>query len=208
MRDQWYADKRDIVKWSTLLLIAEEYHSECIFQIAYFRKSDYGKLQIDGREYDIPPEVIHHFRNITKIAELTSQHKIIILDKEFVDRNIYLNEINNYIDTNQNSKRGIVFLDQDTGLEPVGKASHKHVLEHELKSIWGKMPSGWILVLYQHKTNKNSQEWIKPKRKQFAESINIPVNDIKIASGFAIANDVVFFFAVKHDVAGDARPTF
>jgi hypothetical protein len=74
-----------------------------------------------------------------------------------------------------------------------------------LKEIWDEMPAHWILVFYQHKINRSREEWIEPKRKQFLEIICTPINEVKIASGFDIANDVVFFFAVKKESVGSAR---
>ena len=180
-----------------LLLIAKQNRSECIFQIAYLRKNEYAKIKIDEKEYDIPSQVLSHLRNIRKITELTSQPEIIVFDDEFRDRVNYLDSLNKFINLNSKKQQSILFLDPDTGLEPFGGASHKHVLEKELKEIWEEMPPHWILVFYQHKINRSGEEWIEPKRKQFAESINVPLQNAKIACGFEIANDVVFFFAVK-----------
>ncbi len=72
MRNKWYSDNRDLFKWSALLLIAKKYHSAKIFQIAYLRESHYGFLTIDGEEYDIPLEIIEHFRDMRKIKKLVS----------------------------------------------------------------------------------------------------------------------------------------
>jgi hypothetical protein len=197
MRDKWYSDKRDLVKWSALLLIARKHRSESIFQIAYFRHSHYGKLEIDGREYEIPSEVLAHFRDIRTITKLTSQPEVVVFNDEFGDREIYLDVIKKFINENAKKQRCIVFLDPDTGLEPYGKPSHNHVLGKELRQIWKEIPPQWILVLYQHKTNMSGDEWVHPKHEQFSEALGIPFNDVKVAHGFALANDVVFFIAVK-----------
>lgn len=197
MRDKWYSDKRDIVKWSVLLLVAKKHLSENIFQIAYFRNSHYGKLEIGGKEYDIPSKILAHFRDIRNITKLTSHPEIIILNDEFGDREIYLDAIKKFINENAKKQRCIVFLDPDIGLEPYGRPSHNHVLEKELRVIWKELPPQWILVLYQHKTTMSGEEWVRPKHKQFSEALDIPFNDVKVAHGFAIANDVVFFIAVK-----------
>ena len=37
MRDQWYADNRDLVKWGILLRLAERYATKHILQILYYR---------------------------------------------------------------------------------------------------------------------------------------------------------------------------
>ena len=197
MRDKWYSDNRDLVKWSTLLLIARKHRSDCILQVAYFRESHFGKITINEREYEIPSEVLTHFRDIRNITKLVSQPEIVVFDDKFEDRDNYLLGIKKFIKQNDKKNRSIVFLDPDTGLEPLGKPNHKHVLKKELKEIWEVIPPQWILVFYQHKTNRKGEEWVGPKRKQFSETISISLNDVKVAHGFNAANDVVFFFAIK-----------
>ena len=54
-----------------------------------------------------------------------------------------------------------------------------------------------ILVFYQHRTNRNGQEWIDPKRIQFEDALGLPHGNAKIAHGAKIANDVVFFYSRK-----------
>ena len=198
MRDQWYSDKRDLVKWSVLLLLAEKCNAVRIIQIACYNASDYGKIEIDDEQYAMPEEVISHFRNIGKISGLTTRPKITIFDAAFEqrDRNSYFEAAKNLM-ASFNKECCIVFLDPDTGLEPKGKADEKHVLERDLKVIWDALPKGWMLVFYQHQTNKNGQEWIEPKREQFAKAIGVPLPSAKIASGKKVANDVVFFFSIK-----------
>ena len=81
MRDKWYGDKRDLVKWSVLLLLSEKFKAERILQIAYLRPSEFPKIEIDGKEEDIPPEVIAHFRNIHNIESLNTIIKITVFHK-------------------------------------------------------------------------------------------------------------------------------
>ena len=198
MRDQWYSDKRDLVKWSVLLLLAKKRKADRIIQIACYNASDYGKIEIDGEQHAMPEEVISHFRNIGKISGLTTHPEITVFDASFgkPDMDSYFAAAKKLIDS-FNQERCIVFLDPDTGLEPKGKADEKHVLERDLKVIWDALPKGWMLVFYQHQTNKKGQEWIEPKREQFAKAIGIPVRTVKKAYGPKVANDVVFFFSTK-----------
>lgn len=92
----------------------------------------------------------------------------------------------------------IVFLDPDTGLQPFHSSPRpEHVLTSELRTIWDKMPIDDILVFYQHRTNRNGRDWIGPKLLQFEESLSLPRGKAKVAHGLKIANDVVFFYAVK-----------
>ena len=198
MRDQWSSDKRDLVKWSVLLLLAEKCKADRIIQIACYNASDYGKIKIDGEQHAMPEEVISHFRNIGKISGLTTHPKITIFDAAFEqrDRDSYFAAAKKLIDS-FNQERCVVFLDPDTGLEPNRNTNEKHVRNSELQVVWDALPRGWILVFYQHKTNKSSQEWIKPKQKQFAKAIGIHESLAKKAYGPKVANDVVFFFSTK-----------
>ena len=62
MRDKWYGDKRDLIKWGVLLRLADHFDAMRILQLAYYRPSEFvGRLEIDGQECDIPGEVIAHF---------------------------------------------------------------------------------------------------------------------------------------------------
>lgn len=192
MRNKWYGDKRDLVKWSVLIQLAKRTDSVRILQIAYFREDYFEGIEIDGKTFDMPPEVEAHFRDIRKIEKLTSKVKISVFDRVFGERDLYLRQALDFIDSFSHEKC-IVFLDPDTGLEPANH-NHNHVLDQELTAIWGKLKIADILVFYQHQNNRNGEEWIQPKKLQFETAIGVPA---KIAYGPKIAHDVVFFYAQK-----------
>jgi hypothetical protein len=198
MRDKWYSDNRDLVKWSVLLHLSERCKADRIIQIACYNASDFEKIEIEGKQYAMPNEVISHFRNIGKISGLTTRDKITVFDAVFKkrDRNSYFEAAKNFI-ASFKEERCVVFLDPDTGLEPNANANEKHVLNSELKVIWDALPKHWMLVFYQHKTNRNGQKWIEPKQKQFANAICVHESSVKIATGKKVANDVAFFFSTK-----------
>ena len=54
MRDRWYGDKRDLVKWGVLLNLATDHGAGKILQITYFRPGEWPPLEIDGKERSIP----------------------------------------------------------------------------------------------------------------------------------------------------------
>lgn len=198
MRDKWYSDKRDLVKWSVLLILSARHKADRIIQIAYYNRSDFGEIEIDGEQYPIPDEAISHFRCIGKVTGLTTHPRITVFDSAFeeCDRGLYLDAVKSLI-ASFSEERCIVFLDPDTGLEPNGKADKKHVLNRELRAIWEALPKEWLLVFYQHKINRNDEPWIELKHAQVAKAIGIPLALVKIASGLKVANDVVFFFVTK-----------
>ena len=64
MRDTWYGDERDLIKWGVLIRLAGFFEAQRILQLAYYRPTQFAQVVIDGQGYDIPEEVIAHFRNL------------------------------------------------------------------------------------------------------------------------------------------------
>ena len=50
MQDEWYGDKRDVIKWGTLVHLAHRHAIRAIIQVAFLRLSDKPRLESDGRE--------------------------------------------------------------------------------------------------------------------------------------------------------------
>ncbi len=198
MKDKWYGDNRDLVKWGVLVKVAQQSGAKRILQVAYHRPSDWQTIEIDGHQHQVPECVIRHFRDIRDVVRLTdgSTHKmqIEVLDDPFENRQAYLEEILARVRALRS--RAIIFLDPDTGLE-CRKPGFEHVLESELKRIWAAMRSGDVLVFYQHQTNRNGSPWVDLKRAQFERALDIPTGSAKTAVGKA-ARDVAFFLVQKN----------
>lgn len=192
MRDQWFSDNRDLVKWSVLFHLAAQNQAAYILQVAYFRPSKYGKITIDNKEIEIPAEVLSFFRSISNIQQINSKIKVAVLDREFEDRIAYEKAAIDFINDYSRS-RCLVFLDPDTGLEPANP-DLKHVLASEAQCLFQAIKPDDVFVFYQHKTNRNGQPWIEPKKKQLASAIGVPCTEIKVAYGPDIANDVAFYY--------------
>ncbi|MBM3254023.1 MAG: hypothetical protein FJZ16_07215 [Candidatus Omnitrophica bacterium] len=196
MRPAWYADKRDLVKWSVLYHLADIYGCKRILQIAFFRDSKFGKVNVGGEDKEIPPEVLKHFRELRNICNMTSRLKIEFFDKKFKDRNSYWESVKSKLAEYSHEKL-IVFLDPDTGLEPeIARPSLKHVLRLDVKKIWEgeALKSGDLLVFYQH--SFRDKEWVEKTQKALKKATQA---SFKIARGEgpAIAKDVVFFYLQK-----------
>jgi hypothetical protein len=196
MRDKWYADNRDLVKWSVLLVLARKHQVDRILQIAYYNRSDFGEIDIDGQRHQVSAEVISHFRDIRNAETLCQQPFISVFDTPFGDRTSYTRAVKDFI-RSFSGERCLIFLDPDTGLEPIGAYRPAHVLSDEAGNIWKILPSGSVYVFYQHKTNRAGKPWVDEKRVQFAKAIDVDVSKVGVASGQKIANDVVFFHAAK-----------
>jgi len=195
MKDIWYGDNRDLVKWSVLLHLTRKYHLEKIIQIAYYRKSNFKTLEIDGVEHSIPDEIINHFRQVKNIEKLEVEVPIHVFCDIFDNRAAYMEKALNFIKQFQNSNT-LIFLDPDTGLEPKNP-SLQHVLECEAKIFYDNLIKGDLFAFYQHQTNRSGTPWIEPKREQLASALNIDLNNLKVAHGQNIARDVAFFYCRK-----------
>lgn len=195
MRNRWYADNRDLIKWGVLLRLAGSFEASRILQLAFYRPSEFGQLVIDGQAHNIPEEVIAHFRNLRTIGSISSEIRVTVFDPVFEDRPTHLQAVLALLPA-FGRERCIVFLDPDTGLEPQNP-SLDHVLNDEAGTIWTNMKNGDVFAFYQHQTNRAGQPWIEPKRSQLAEALQVQSDAIKIAQAPDIANDVVFFFIQK-----------
>lgn len=196
MRNKWYGDKRDLVKWSVLIHLAKMNNAKRILQVAYFRSNQFDGVEIDRVKFETPPEITNHFRNIHRIEELSSPVKVSVFNTVFNDRKGYLDQAKEFI-ASFSHERCIVFLDPDTGLEPeTVKSNLDHVLNSEIKELWDALKPDDVLALYQHQTNRNGKTWIEPKKGQFTRAIGAAVDAVKIGHG-DLARDVVVFYVQK-----------
>lgn len=195
MRDQWYGDNKDLVKWGVLLELARRHHANHILQVLYQRPSTWEGLEIDGEQVELPAAVVRHFRSASSISTIQSEVEIEVLSEEFGDRDDYLQIVLQRIQSRMQLP-GIVFLDPDTGLEP-RVAGPEHVIESEVGTIWRALLSGDVLAFYQHQTNRNGTPWIEPKKAQFERALGVRAGAAKLARAPGIARDVAFFYMEK-----------
>src|SRR4029077_9456180 len=99
MRDKWYSDNRDLIKWSVLLLLARRAGADRIIQIALLNPSAFGQIEIDGEPHQIPSKVLSHFRDLRNITGLSRHPQVSVFDCPFRDRNSYLRAALSYVDS-------------------------------------------------------------------------------------------------------------
>jgi hypothetical protein len=196
LRNAYYADNRDLVKWGVLLYLADEFDLARILQVAYLRGTTWGDLEVDGRLVPLPESVHAHFRDVRSASRMVDAPRIDVLDAPFEDRQDYTRCIVEAIGNRTDGERCLVFLDPDTGLEPAHPDA-KHVLESELREVWQAMSPGDLLTLYQHQTNRSGNPWAEPKRLQLETALGLPAGSAKIAQGPSIARDVVFLYCPR-----------
>jgi len=194
LRHQWYADHRDLVKWGTLLHLASLYEIPAIIQIAFLTPDDSSVLlSSELGEVPLDPRVLHHFRNVTRISELSGSNgpRVQVFAQPFsaLSRAVYIRAAIEAIQA-VGERPLAVLLDPDTGIAD-RLASSKHVKDTEVWEFWSILhPSDW-LILYQHAARQHG--WVKSRRAVFANAISgAPVLTFRATTG---ARDVVFFAA-------------
>lgn len=134
MRDTWYGDKRDLVKWGALVHLAHRERVSEIIQVAFLRKGNRPLLQTVHGEVAIAEEVWAHFRNVRSIESLSQNPElrieVITRPFDFETRQDYISWVGSYLHDHGQNK--VVLLDPDTGIEPQ-RASREHVKVTEVR---------------------------------------------------------------------------
>src|SRR5713101_1328631 len=137
MRDKWYADNRDLVKWGVLLTLAERHAAKHILQVLYYRPTEWANLDLDGQQIPLPAAVTQHFRHAPAASALEASVPIEVLADTFVNRDDYHRLVVERI-RSRPATPGIVFVDPDIGVEP-REPSLDHVLDSELEDLWTEL---------------------------------------------------------------------
>ena len=202
MKDIWYADKRDILKWSGLVHLCSKEKIGCILWVPYYRKQEWPELVFDKAHISPPEQVTKHFRDIEDIARLAQSTGLIIevIRREFSHdiRTSYHRDVCEKIRRMNGQK--IVFLDPDVGLAPT-MVKAEHVKPSEITELWRLLKPRDFLVFYQHRFR--TRDWVEKRRKQLAEACGVEANQVKAWSAsqaskdVVMARDAVFFFIEK-----------
>jgi hypothetical protein len=196
MKDKFYADKRDPVKWGGIVHLCHEKRVKTVLQVAYYRKDEWGKtISFNGKSIALPDAVIKHFRDIKDITRLGRRAKlrILVFGVEFskAKRAAYHKRVLNRIKSM--NQRKVVLLDPDTGLAPE-ICEAEHVTEEEVWQIWESLSrkDKDILVFYQHNTHISG--WEESNREKLSKWCRVEQKRVKMWSAKEIAGDVVFYF--------------
>lgn len=207
MREQWYADKRDMVKWAALIYVAQSRKLERILQIAFLQPSDKPyQVQTTKGPVPFPLEVWHHFRNLRDIQALGQRAGVTIevFDEPFRPeggstqsrrefRAQYFKKIAERLGALGNTKL-LVFLDPDTGIEPTHCGS-THVSCQEIARVFRSMKRRDWLAFYQHA--RMVKYWDKETLKKFSASLGKGSRNLMSLSCPRMASDVRVFAVEK-----------
>ena len=70
LRDTWYSDNRDLVKWATLLHLAAKHEIQRVVQVAYFQSTSPPVLEVGDSTSPMPSAVWQHFRDLHQVQGL------------------------------------------------------------------------------------------------------------------------------------------
>ena len=197
MRDQWYGDNRDVLKWGTLIHLAQRDQLSTILQVALYRSNDeLPTLNSSLGKIEIPAKVIRHFRNLDDIYRLatTSGIRIEVFKDPFrdKDRSAYFEKTGRRIEALSGDSL-VVFLDPDTGLAPqvVGP---EHVTAHNVRLVFDAMKRGDVLVCYQHA--RRQKDWRGDRRRAFTRALGVSSQEVEVFDS-ELAKDVILFSVTK-----------
>jgi hypothetical protein len=196
VRDGWFGDNRDLVKWSTLVHLAKRETLQRIVQVAYFRESPRPKLITGAGPLDLDGKIWTFFRDLRSVERLSAEINctITVLDEPFsnASRGGYLNRAAGMIKSIE--ERKVVLLDPDTGLAPA-RTTSGHVTVADVILIWVVLKPGDWLLLYQHRWR--SQNWQEEAVQNFGKLCKGSV--VEKFSAPEIAPDAVLLGARKQE---------
>jgi hypothetical protein len=180
---KFYADDRDIIKWSVILSLADSYSIQNILYVAMMQKdgkNNQGQVRtgnqpiISGCLINVIAHITNFFKNenkyinnnklalddIKRIKCISSGRKIHIV-KKIYDDDSYFSDVYKIIHCSNKCKRRIIcFLDPCSGLLPKtktkGKSKYDYVDRISLSYIYSLLCAGSFLIVFQflkYKTN-------------------------------------------------------
>lgn len=211
MREKWYGDERDLVKWATLLQLARNRGIKRILQVAclvpdgYRRQKDHHALLQADYGADVADLVWQHFRSLVATRKLGRQAavEIVVVDDEYPSESARRDDyfrmvVRRWLPPSHDPT--IVFLDPDTGLGN----DRTHVSARQLQTVKAAMTSGDVLVFYQHEPRVDQGDWKVDRPRDLAGALGVPVRAIA-CSHCAAATDVMFLIWPKDPKAGRTR---
>lgn len=208
MKDIWYGDKRDIVKWAAVIHLARTESINHVIYVAFLRKTqEMPKMLRDRKQFPIDAEVWNHFRDVQHIHGLEQQLpriRIHLIREAWDgnDRDAYINNVQEEVRGLGISKK-IWLLDPDTGIALTPKTPKPGlVTKQNIRELWEKgLSSQDWMVLYQHK-HRYGNAWENKTRDIFEQAcgkarVYIFRAKYEKKAATPLANDVALFAAQR-----------
>ncbi|MCH7749855.1 MAG: hypothetical protein IH939_17365 [Acidobacteria bacterium] len=196
MRDQWYGDNRDLVKWSALVHLARREAVSAILHVAMYRPGPApAPLATAHGKVDPPAEVFRHFRDLDDIQRLAvvTGLEIEVVKEPFTDRAAYFGRVCERV----TARRGgpmLVLLDPDVGLASETPGP-EHVASAEVAAVFAALRQGDLLVCYQHA--RKQKDWRGRARRAFANAPGVPSFEVEVLQS-EVARDVLLLAVKKN----------
>jgi len=195
MKERWFADDRDLVKWSALLHFARRHKLARILQVAYLRDDERPRVTIGDEDVAVDNAVWSFFRDVHRVHELgvaTGIRIDVIADRfEPTQRGPYVDSVVATIRAAAADSM-LLFLDPDTGLEP-GRLGTVHVARDEVRRYWAVLRSGDWLSIYQHA--RHDTTWHADVPRELSALCGDATT--KVARSADIGKDVMLLFVEK-----------
>ena len=194
MKDTWFGDKRDLVKWGTLAHLARRESLKAIVQVPYLRLEQRPQLNTAAGSFDINPDVWAFFRSVTSTEALAGKLgcEVHVFAEAFDPRRRgdYLGQVLQRL-AGINRKKAVL-LDPDTGMSP-NTTEAEHATNAEVLACWNVLSGGDWLVVYQHFWRVPG--WRDEARRRFADCCQ--ATNVEVFSSPDFVSDVIFLAAEK-----------
>lgn len=195
MRDEFYADRRDLWKWTIALHLAGK--EGTILYVAMLRPRASRTVPVG-----IDDDVRHFFRRewdsldrdpiCSRIKDLSSRIIPLLDYYEHWSKDSYFENVRRALRSRPPTGRYVVLLDPDTGLAG-GKPSREHLCWEDMVSVWDAMKRDDILLVYQHNARKKKEPWTDGLRSRIASYLGRLPGQIDCRP----CSDVCFFSTTK-----------
>ena len=205
MRNEWYGDKRDFIKWPTLLHLANRQGIARIFQVAMKTDAeppDPAITTLNGAIVNcanITALVADHFHRHNDLNGFRAVGEdfginIVVWLGIFThaSRDRYFANI--FAEIQEHECPTVWFFDPDTGIEPPSGANSTHVRLAELANAFQLIPEGDYLACYQHSWRE--ENWQCQARTRLSQQLNVDVNEVEVFTS-AYAHDVIILAVGK-----------
>ena len=205
MRNEWYGDKRDLLKWTSLLYLARREGIGRIFQVAMCTDPEPPHFEIQrlgGEPVECRDETTHataHFHQHNDLNGIGALGERLGINIEVwpepfthVGRDAYFDRV--YGEIRVTEPPTVWFFDPDTGIEPQGGANERHVRRVELAAAFELLSLGHYLACYQHAWHV--QDWRGQARARLAEGLGRDENEVEVFTS-VYATDVIVLVVEK-----------
>jgi hypothetical protein len=195
MREIWYSDNRDLVKWGVLVTLARANSLQTIVQVPYWRSErKRPHFSFKQKRAPIPDEVWTFFRDLKQIERLGDQcgSKIKVIRDQFTHTNRKRYSDSLIQQLKPCTRPLLLFLDPDTGLEP----NHRkvtHTSEEEIRDAWAALHARDWLVFYQHA--RRDKGWVASASAQLSKLCDQA--KVNVARSESVGKDVAFLCVEK-----------